>query len=393
MEGPLDGIKIIDFTRYQQGPFATVMLSDLGADVIKIEERRNGDLGRTIGMHRDGWCTYFEAHNRNKRSITIDVRTDSGKEIVRRLVAGADVVTDNFRPGVMKRLGLDWESLSKVNPRIITASASGFGPKGPSARRPSFDVVGQAWAGIMTLQGGGPGTVPQSLGAGAADQIGAMIFAVGICSALVARELQGIGQHVDVSLLGSQLALQGLPLLAYLKNDQQAASPQRLDPLFTYFPCGDDLYISIGVLDPRWWPPLCQIIGREDLLEDERFETASGRHRNREPLLSALDTAFRERTRAEWLTLLDSADIPCGPVNDYEAVANDPQVLENEYITSLEHPKFGDVRVVGSPIKMSNSDTGPRHSAPELGQHTDEILVELGYSQTDIAAFRQAEAI
>jgi crotonobetainyl-CoA:carnitine CoA-transferase CaiB-like acyl-CoA transferase len=207
MIGPLTGIRILDFTRYQQGPYATVMLSDLGADVIKVEERTNGDLGRALGMQPDGWCAYFEAQNRNKRSITIDSRTPKGREICHQLALDVDVVTDNFRPGVMKRLGLDYDSLSKTNPRIITASASGFGTEGPNTYEPSFDIIGQGMGGIMVAQGGGPGREPESLIGGFADQVGAMVFALGITSAIIARELHGVGQHVDVSLLGSQIAV------------------------------------------------------------------------------------------------------------------------------------------------------------------------------------------
>lgn len=393
MAGPLEGITIIDFTRYQQGPYATVMLSDMGADVIKVEERTNGDLGRSLGLQPDGWCTYFEAHNRNKRSITVDVRTPEGRDIIYRLVERADVVADNFRPGVMKRLGLDWETLSRINPRIITASASGFGSEGPQAGRPSFDVIGQAMSGLMVLNGGGPGNVPHSSGAGLADQVGAMVFALGICAAIIDRELHGIGQHVDVSLLGSQVALQGLSLLGYLKNGQQAPTPQRNNPLFTVFPCAGGEWIAIGILDPKWWPGLCRVLGREDMIVDERFSTPFGRHQNREALLAELDAAFGARARAEWMPLLDEADVPNGPVNDYAAVADDPQVLANRYITAIDHPHLGPIRVVGSPIRMSRSETGPRRTAPELGQHTEEVLLDLGYDWDAIERLKGAGAI
>ena len=181
MPGPLDGIRILDFTRYQQGPFATVLLSDLGADVLKIEEPKNGDLGRSLGRQSDGFCAYFEAHNRNKRSLTVDLRTDEGREIILKLVPEFDVVTDNFRPDVMRRLGLGHDDLKAVNPKIITANASGFGSEGPRVAEPSFDCIGQAMGGMMIAQGGGPEEPPIQLVAGFADQVGAMIFALGIC--------------------------------------------------------------------------------------------------------------------------------------------------------------------------------------------------------------------
>ncbi|MFQ5380182.1 MAG: CaiB/BaiF CoA transferase family protein [Dehalococcoidia bacterium] len=393
MSRPLEGITIIDFTRYQQGPYATVMLSDLGADVIKVEERTNGDLGRSLGLQPDGWCTYFEAHNRNKRSLTLDVRTEAGRDVIYRLVEKADVVADNFRPGVMKRLGLDWESLSRINPRIITASASGFGSEGPKADRPSFDVIGQAVGGLMVLEGGGPGEVPHSVGAGLADQVGAMVFALGISTAIIARELNGIGQHVDVSLLGSQIALQGLPILGFLRTGEQNLSRQRQNPLFTYFPCANDEYLVLGILDPKWWPDLCKVLDREDLAADERFATPFDRFWNAEALLSELDSAFRTRPRVEWMKLLDDADIPHGPVNDYASMASEPQVIANRYVTTLEHPTFGEIRVVGTPIRMSRSETGPRSTAPELGQHTEEILLAAGYDWTEIEKLKDDEVL
>ncbi|HJN91388.1 MAG TPA: CoA transferase, partial [Dehalococcoidia bacterium] len=227
MEGPLDGIRILDFTRYQQGPFSTVLLSDMGADVIKVEERSNGDLGRSLGLQPDGWCAYFEAHNRNKRSITIDPRKPEGQAILYRLVKDIDVVVDNFRPGVMERLGLDLETLRPYNPLIITASATGFGEQGEMARRPSFDVIGQGMGGIMSNQGGGPDEPPMTVMGGMADQVGAMVLALGIAGAVVARERQGVGQHVDASLLGSQVALQGLQLTGFMRDGTQTPSPQR----------------------------------------------------------------------------------------------------------------------------------------------------------------------
>ncbi len=393
MTRPLEGITILDFTRYQQGPYATVMLSDLGADVIKVEERTNGDLGRSLGLQPDGWCTYFEAHNRNKRSLTLDVRTKAGRDVIYRLVEKADVVADNFRPGVMKRLGLDWDSLSPINPRIITASASGFGSEGPKATRPSFDIIGQAVGGLMVLEGGGPGEQPHSVGAGLADQVGAMVFALGISTAIIARELHGVGQHVDVSLLGSQIALQGLPILGFLRTGEQGPSRQRQNPLFTYLPCANDEYLALGILDPKWWPGLCSVLGRDDLAADERFTTPFDRFWNSEALLAELDTAFRTRSRAEWMALLDEADIPHGPVNDYASMAEEPQVKANKYITTLEHPTFGEVRVVGTPIRMSQHETGPQSNAPELGQHTEEILLDAGYGWDEIEKLKDERII
>ncbi len=393
MSGALGGVRILDFTRYQQGPFATVLLSDLGADVIKVEEPTHGDLGRSLGLQPDGFCAYFQALNRNKRSLTVDTRTPEGREIIYRLIPETDVVTDNFRPGTMKRFGLDHESLSAINPRIITASASGFGPKGPHAHEPSFDSIGQAMGGIMVAQGGGPGSVPSTIIGGMADQVGAMIFALGICAAIAARELHGVGQHVDTSLLGSQLALQGLGLTGFLRQGQQRPSGPRWNPLFTHYPCGDGLYLSLGLLDPKWWPAFCAVLEREDLMVDERFAEPHGRTGNRDELIAELERTFARKQRAEWLALLKEADLPCGPVNDYAAVAQEPQVIANEYLTTLQDPNLGEVGIVGAPISMSETPSGPHSTAPDLGQHTEEILLSLDYSWEDIERFKEANAI
>jgi crotonobetainyl-CoA:carnitine CoA-transferase CaiB-like acyl-CoA transferase len=393
MARPLDGVRILDFTRYQQGPYATVLLSDLGADVIKVEEPTNGDLGRALGRQPDGWCAYFEAHNRNKRSITVDLRKPEGREIVLKLVREVDVVTDNFRPGVMKRLGLDYDALSQVNARIITGSACGFGPKGPMANDPSFDIIGQGMGGVMSNQGGGPDEEPIPLMSGAADQIGAMVFALGITAAIVARDRQGVGQHVDVSLLGSQVALQALQLTGYMRGEKQHPTPARGNPVFTYFPCRDGKYLTIGILDPKWWPALCHVLEREDLLTNERFVTPRDRQLNRLALLDELDASFKKRERAYWIPALKKADVPCGPVHDYAGVASEPQVIENQYITSLEHPSLGPVRVVNSPIRMSKMDVGAQHTAPELGEHTEAILLDIGYSWEDIEKLKDGGVI
>lgn len=393
MAGPLDGIRILDFTRYQQGPYATVMLSDLGADVLKVEERTNGDLGRSLGLQPDGWCAYFEAQNRNKRSITIDSRTEKGRAIIYKLVEEVDVVTDNFRPGVMKKLGLDWDALSKIKPDIITASASGFGSEGPNAYEPSFDIIGQGMGGIMVSSGGGPEHAPISLPGGFADQTGAMVFAFGITTAIIARDRQGIGQHVDVSLLGSQIAMQNLPLQSFLRSGHQGASTQKLNPVFTYYTGSDGKSLTIGLLDPKWWPGLCRVLGREDLLTDERFVAPRDRHQNREELVQELEAAFATQPRDYWIPLLKKADVPCGPVNSYAEVATDPQILANKYIETLEHPYLGSIGVPGSPIRMSKNETGPKRFAPELGANTEEVLLDIGYTWEDIEQLKNEEVI
>ncbi|HEV2126881.1 MAG TPA: CoA transferase, partial [Chloroflexota bacterium] len=233
MKSPLNGIRILDFTRFQQGPHGTVMLGDMGADIIKVEAPNGGDLGRSLGLQPDGFCAYFEAHNRNKRSITLDLQRPEAKEVIYDLVGQVDVTVENFRRGVMDRLGFGYEKFREINPRIIYASASGYGPKGPLADRPSYDTIGQAMGGIMIAQAGGPGNDPELIVGGLADQVGSMMLAYGITMALVARERHGVGQQVDVSLLGSQIALQGWGITRYLRQRNQPRVRPDSNPLFS----------------------------------------------------------------------------------------------------------------------------------------------------------------
>jgi crotonobetainyl-CoA:carnitine CoA-transferase CaiB-like acyl-CoA transferase len=392
--GPLHGVRILDFTRYQQGPYATVMLSDLGADVLKVEEPGDGDPGRALGLQPDGWCTYFQALNRNKRSITIDIRKPEGAALVKRLVPEYDVVTENFRPGMMERCGLGHDDLAAVNPRVITASATGFGGVGPDARRPSFDIIGQAMSGIMYNHSAASADgMPIQLTGGLADQVGAIILALGVCSAIIAREHQGIGQHVDTSLLGSQIALQSLQIQGFLRTGNQTPPVQRVNPTFAHFKASDGNWLVVGILDPKWWPRLCNVLDRPDMITDERFEAPQGRYRHREELLDELDKTFATRPRAEWLKRLVEADIPNGPVNDYASMAREPQVIANRYVDELDHPTFGTIDVVGSPIQMSKNYAGPRTGAPELGQNTEEVLLGLGCSWDEIERLRNLRAI
>ncbi len=393
MPQPLEGITILDFTRYQQGPFATVMLSDMGAEVIKVEEPKHGDLGRALGAQPDGFCGYFEAHNRNKRSITLDLRTDEGRAIVHQLVERMDVVVENFRPGVMDRLGIGYEQLSATNPQIIMGSASGAGQRGPDAKKPSFDVIGQAIGGMMFSQGGGPGAPPEMVAGGFADHVGAMFLAFGISMALIARDRFGVGQHVDASLLGGQIAFQAMGFCRSLQSGFHNSFRTGNNPLFRAYNCADGKWLAIGILDPKVWPKLTQALGSPELSEDARFAEAFGRWENTEELTAVLSRHFLTRPRDEWLKLLNEHDVASGPVRDHIEVAADPQVIENEYIVTVEHPTVGPIRVPGLPVRLSKTPGAVRTAAPDLGQHTEEVLLDLGYSWEDMERLRTAGVI
>jgi crotonobetainyl-CoA:carnitine CoA-transferase CaiB-like acyl-CoA transferase len=394
MPAPLEGIKILDFTRFQNGPHATVMLSDMGADVLKVERPGEGDPGRALGRQPDGFCGYFEALDRGKRSMTLDLGTEQGREIVFKLVEGSDVVTENFRPGVMDGLGIGYEHLGKVNPRLIYATNSGFGPKGPWSERGSFDIVAQGMSGSMISQGGGPGSEPVHIGWGLADQVGSMVFAYGIMTALLARERHGVGQKIDVSQLGAMMTLQALGLTGFLHTGTQLVRTGRaISPTFTYYQASDGEWLTIGVLTPKHWPLLCHALERDDLLTDVRSAEPFARAENREWLMEELAGAIGKRPRQHWLDALVANDVPCGPVYDYAGVTADSQFWDNGYLVELDHPHFEGHRVVGIPVQLSETPGGVQGPAPELGQHTEQVLLDLGYEWPEIEALRDGGVI
>ncbi len=387
MPAPLEGIRVLDFTRFQNGPHATVMLSDMGAEVLKVERPGEGDPGRALGLRPDGFCSYFEALDRGKKSMALDLGTAEGVQIVHRLAAEADVVTENFRPGVMDSLGLGYDQLRPLNPQLIYATNNGFGSKGPWTERGSFDIVSQGFSGAMIAQGGGPGSEPMHIGWGLADQVGSLVFAYGIMTALLARERFGVGQRIDVSQAGAMATLQALSLVAYLHTGKEEPRRAR-NPTFTYYQDSNGEWLTIGVLTPKHWPPLCKALEREDLISDERTADPFARVEHADWLREQLDAAFRTRPRAHWLEALMAGDVPCGPVYDYAGVAAEPQFWENDYLIELEHPNFPGHRTVGVPVQLSETPAHVQGPAPELGQHTEETLLALGYDWDGISRLR-----
>ncbi len=396
MGGPLAGIRVLDFTRYQQGPYATALLADMGADVLKVEGRHDGEYGRQTEMDESGFSAYFESYNRGKRSITLDIRRPEGRTIVEQLVPRMDVVVENFRPGYMDRVGLGYEALRRLNPRLVYAAASAFGPKGPMAQRPGYDHIAQAVSGLMVEQAGGPGHEPQPALPGAADQVSAMLFAFGIASALVARDRTGEGQRVDVSLLGSMVAFQGRQITRFLYTGKQGRARFRRSPIYSHYRAADG-WVAIAAQDPKRWEPLCRALGRPELADDPRFAGPWDRHAHAEELEVVLEEIFAERPVAEWLERLTAADVPCGPVNDYRALIDDTdlpaQIAANEYIATVDHPNLGRIRTAGIPIQLSATPPDPVRPAPELGQHTEEVLLDLGYTWEQIERLKDAEVI
>ena len=392
MPAPLEGIKVVDFTRYQNGPHATAMLADMGAEVLKVEMPGNGDPGRQLGVGADGFCSYFESLNRGKRSMTLDLRAEGALEVVHKLVEEADVLAENFRPGYLDSIGLGYEDLRQVNPRLIYATNSGFGPNGEWATRGSFDVVAQGMSGAMVALGGGPGERPFTAPWGLADQTGSIVFAYGIMTALFARARHGVGQKIDVSQLGAMLTLQVLSLQAYLHNNvQPVQKPGRsLSATFSWYQAGDGEWFTMGLLDPKSWPSLCEVLERPDLLEDARTVDPFKRRDNEEWLRGELEALFRTRPREEWLERLIAARIPCGPIYDYAQIAADQHFWINGYLQEVPHAHFENHRVVGVPVSFSETPTKVQSAAPELGQNTEEVLLSLGYDWSDIERFHDA---
>lgn len=400
---PLEGIRVLDWTVFQQGPVATAMLGDLGADVIKIEERVSGDPARgtmrVVGamFHMAGHNFYWENNNRNKRGIALDLKKPQGREIAHRLVQRSDVFVQNFRHGVAVRLGLDYDTLSHLNPRLIYASANGFGSQGPDADEPAFDPLAQARSGIMTTVGD-PDMPPLRINGAIADGAAAIMLAYAIMTALLVRERFGIGQEVESSLLGSMIALQSINVAASTivgEDFPRRSRTQVGNPLYNHYRCGDGKWLCLGMMHPdRFWGHFSHAVGLGELEKDPRFATSEAMSQHGEELVAILDRLFASRPRAEWLKLLDEkGDFNFAPVNEVDDLVHDPQVLANDYITDFTHPSWGPIKVVGIPVKFSRTPGSLRRAAPEFGQHTEEVLLEIGYSWEEIDRLRAEEVL
>ena len=406
MKPPLDGVRVIDWTIMQQGPVASVMLGDLGAEVIKIEQRGVGDLGRGVRrihgvappLLAGGRTYYFETMNRNKKSVAVDLKKEKGREVVYRLVRNADVFVQNFRQGVAARLGMGYETLNSYNPRLVYATATGYGPVGPDSAKPSFDYAGQARAGVMANIGE-LGMPPVGGPLGLADHAGASLLAYGILAALFARERTGMGQAVDGSLLGSMMWLQGLPISYRLMLGQDIPKTSRTkagNAMWNHYRCSDGRWLCFAMTQSEtYWHDFCRAVGIVELEHDPRFQGPEERREHGEELVSILDRIFETRTRAEWTKILDeTADFAYASVNSTADLMTDTQAIANKYITEFDHPALGPIKVVGSPVVFSGAEVGPRLPAPELGEHTEEVLLEIGgYNWDDIVELKELEVI
>jgi crotonobetainyl-CoA:carnitine CoA-transferase CaiB-like acyl-CoA transferase len=392
----LEKLKVLDLTQVMAGPFCCQVLADMGADVTKIEPPETGDqTRRSLGFRMKGEDTAaFIAINRNKKSMTLNLKEDEAREIFYRLAREADVVVENFRPGVTRKLGVDYETIKEINPRIIYASVSGFGQTGPYATRPGYDLIAQGMSGVMSVTGE-PGGPPAKCGVPIGDLSAGLFCAFGILSAYIAREETGRGQYVDTSLFEGPLAFsiwESAELWATGRIPQPFGSAHRLTAPYQALKTRDG-YINIGANNQRLWARLCNAIGREELIEDERFATNADRMANRAELAGELEKTLVEKSTDEWMEVLLEAGFPAGPIYNYEQVFEDPHTLAREMMVEMEHPVEGTVRGLGIPVKLSETPGEIRRPAPLLGEHTEETLTGLGYSKGEIADLRERKVI
>ena len=381
---PLAGVKVMDLTQIMAGPYCTMMLADMGADVLKVEKPNGGDDTRRMGPpFIEGESAAFLGINRNKRSIVIDLRSDDGREIARRMARASDVLVQNFRPGALERMGLGYEQVREINPAIVYCTISGFGATGPYARRGGFDLVAQGMSGLMSVTGH-PGGPPTKVGVPVTDLNAGSFAAIGILTAYINRLRTGRGQHVDTSLLEGGVAYTFWESAIYFATGQSPApkgSAHQLNAPYQAFRTTDG-HINIGAANQATWERLCAAIGRDELLTDARFAEPRLRMDNLDALVTTLQDTFAQRTSDEWLIALDAAGVPAGPIYDIEAVYADPQVQAREMRVETDHPIAGRVSGIGIPVKLSDTPGTVRRPAPTLGQHTNEALRELGYADS-----------
>jgi crotonobetainyl-CoA:carnitine CoA-transferase CaiB-like acyl-CoA transferase len=400
--GPLDGTKVLDFTHGVAGPFTTMLLGDLGADVVKVERPGRGDPTRYMNVSgrflddipRSGG-DYFLAINRNKRAVTIDLQSARGHDLAVRLAGWADVVVQNFRPGVMSRLGLDYDALREVRPELIYATLSAYGEHGPLARQPGMDVAVQARSGVMSITGYG-GSDPVKPGVSLADFSGGAHLATGILGALLHRARTGRGQEIHVSLLDATMIMLANYSVAVVDGDAEIAPmgsghPQLVP--FQAFPTSDG-FIVIATGTNKLYRELCRTLGLDHLTTDERFATNPDRVRHREELIRLLGEVTMRRSTAEWQELFESRQIPSAPVNGLDDALRDPQLLENDMVVEVEHPELGPIHVLGVPYKYSEASCSVRRPPPLLGEQTDEVLAEvLELDAGEIESLREERVI
>ncbi|ETX06204.1 CaiB/BaiF CoA transferase family protein [Candidatus Entotheonella palauensis] len=389
---PLEGIKVLDLTRVLAGPYCTMMLADMGADVVKVERPGAGDDTRAFGPpFVNGESAYFMSINRNKRSVTLNFKHDKALAILRQMLETADVVVENFRPGTMESFGFGYEAVHAFNPRLVFCSISGYGHSGPDEKLPGYDLIIQGEGGIASLTGT-PDGPPFKVGSSQADIVAGMMGFQGILLALMARQQTGQGQKVDIGMLDCQIALLTYQAGIYFATGESPGRMGNQHPTITPYEtyrCKDG-YINVACGNDNMWRKFCSVLGQESWPDDERFRTNADRVGHRRQLGALIEPVMLEKTQDEWIEALRSAGLPCGAIRTVGQACDNPQVLARDMIVDLEHPKAGPIRVTGLPLKLSDTPGDIHSPPPVLGQHTEEVLAEwLKIGVSDVEGLRQ----
>jgi crotonobetainyl-CoA:carnitine CoA-transferase CaiB-like acyl-CoA transferase len=392
---PLDGVRVIDLSRVLAGPYATMLLADMGAEVIKVEEPGKGDDTRAWPAFAGGESTYFMSVNRGKKSLTLDLKAAAGKTVLRKLLAGADVLLENFRPGTLGRLGFGWEAVHTLNPRLVYCSISGFGESGPEASRPGYDLIVQGESGVMDLTGF-PDGPPVKVGNSIADLASGTMAAHGVVLALLARERTGVGQRVEISMLEVMAALLTYQGQAYLTTGANPSRRGNQHPSIVPYEVFEaaDAYLTVGVANNSLWVRFCEAIGHPELATDPRFDTEAKRVEHRAELVPLLGAIFRTAPAGEWLGRLERAGVPAGKIKSVGEALDSEHLRARGAIVTVAHPTAGPLRMVGPPIRLHGTPAEAAAPPPLLGEHTDEVLTKLlGYSSEAVAALRASGVV
>ena len=397
MPGPLEGIKVLSFCTALSGPFATMVLGDMGAEIIKIESMDGGDLTRASSHQINGVGSYFLSVNRGKKSITLNLKDEQGKKIVFELVKQVDILTENFRPGVMERLGLDYETIRKINPKIIYASISGFGQTGPYSHKPAFDMIAQGMGGVVSITGPeDPDAPPVRVGYSIGDMASSLFTTTGILGALIERNKSGEGQRLDVAMMDCQVAMCENAIARYLGTGEISRPLGSRHPLSTPFQAYDTLDKPVIVIanTEKLWGNFCRAAEKEEWITDEKYNTKYVRLENYKQFNKEMVALMKTRTFDEWVERFEACEVMYAPINTIEDVVEDPQVKAREMIVELDHPQAGRHRIVGSPLKFSKTPLKIDKAAPELGNDTEDVLSQmLNLSPDEIMALKNKKVI